>query len=127
MARQVKWYDTIKNMFLDAGLLDAEYDVAPETFVKFDCLKEAMAERGRLRRDHVVRQPGVRAGHEGKGRRVQPLHASQAVRHRGQMPCLRQGVRHRYLLGRGVLTPSDPLGTVHKTAQKFREKIEKVP
>ena len=42
----MKWYDTIKNMFLDAGLLDAEYDVAPETFVKFDCLKEAMAELG---------------------------------------------------------------------------------
>ncbi len=42
----MKWYDTIKNMFLDAGLLDAEYDVAPETFVKFDCLKEAMAALG---------------------------------------------------------------------------------
>ena len=42
----MKWYDTIKNMFLDAGLLDAEYDVAPEAFVKFDCLKEAMAELG---------------------------------------------------------------------------------
>lgn len=42
----MKWYDTIKNMFLDAGLLDAEYDVAPETFVKFDCLKEAMVELG---------------------------------------------------------------------------------
>ena len=68
----------------------------------------------RLCPHQVVRQPGVRAGHEGKGRRVQPLHASQAVRHRGQMPCLRQGVHHRYLLGRGVLTPSEPLGTVHK-------------
>lgn len=42
----LKWYDTIKGMFLDAGLLDAEYDVAPENFVKFDCLKEAMAELG---------------------------------------------------------------------------------
>ncbi len=42
----LKWYDTIKGMFLDAGLLDAEYDVAPETFVKFDCLKEAMEANG---------------------------------------------------------------------------------
>ena len=40
------WYDTIKGMFLDAGLLDSEYDVAPENFVKFDCLKEAMEALG---------------------------------------------------------------------------------
>ena len=38
-----------------------------------------------------------------QGRRVQPLHALEAVRHRGQVPRVRQGMHHRYLLGRGVL------------------------
>lgn len=42
----ILWYDKIKQMFLDAGLLDAQYDVAPETFVKLQYLKQAMAENG---------------------------------------------------------------------------------
>ena len=41
------WYNTIKGMFLDAGLLDAEFDIAPENFVKFDCLKEAFIALGK--------------------------------------------------------------------------------
>lgn len=40
------WYNTIKNMFLDAGLLDKEYDVAPENFVRLEYLKQAMQELG---------------------------------------------------------------------------------
>ena len=59
--------------------------------------------QGWLRPYQVVRQPGVRAGHEGEGRRVQPLHAAEAVRHHRQVRGVRQGVHHRHLLGRGVL------------------------
>ena len=40
------WYNTMKNMFLDAGLLDAEYDVPAEDFVKLEYLSEAMADIG---------------------------------------------------------------------------------
>ena len=46
---------------------------------------------------------GVRAGHEGEGWRVQPLHAAEAVRYHRQMRGVRQGMHHRHLLGRGVL------------------------
>lgn len=42
----VLWYDTIKQMFLDADLLEAQYDVAPEEFVKLQYLEQAMAENG---------------------------------------------------------------------------------
>ena len=59
--------------------------------------------QGRLRPYQVVRQPGVRAGHEGEGRRVQPLYAAEAVRHHRQVRGVRQGMHHRHLLGRGVL------------------------
>ncbi len=61
------------------------------------------AGQGRLRPHQVVRQSGVRAGHEGEGRRVQPLYAAEAVRHRGQVRHVRQARHHRHLLGRGVL------------------------
>lgn len=40
------WYDTIKDMFLDAGLLGEEYDVEPENFVKLQYLEQAMQEIG---------------------------------------------------------------------------------
>lgn len=40
------WYDTVKEMFLEAGLLDAQYDVAPENFVKLNYLEQAMKEIG---------------------------------------------------------------------------------
>ena len=40
------WYNTMKNMFLDAGLLDTEYDVPAEDFVKLEYLAEAMADIG---------------------------------------------------------------------------------
>lgn len=40
------WYDTIKNMFLDAGLLDPQYDVPPEDYVKLQYLEQAMQEIG---------------------------------------------------------------------------------
>ena len=59
--------------------------------------------QGRLCPHQVVRQPGVRAGHEGKGRGFQPLYAAQAVRHHRQMSRVRQGMHHGHLLGRGVL------------------------
>lgn len=42
----LEWYDTMNQMFLDAGLLEEEYDIAPENYVKFDYLKEAMEELG---------------------------------------------------------------------------------
>ncbi len=42
----LQWYDTIKKMFLDAGLLDGQYDIAPEEFVKLQYLKQAMDEIG---------------------------------------------------------------------------------
>lgn len=42
----LQWYDTIKTMFLDAGLLDAQYDVAPENYVKLHYLEQAMKEIG---------------------------------------------------------------------------------
>ena len=72
-------------------------------FTTWEEVKEMAQGKGRLCPHQVVRQLGVRAGHEGEGRRVQPLYAPEAVRHRGQMPCVRQGMHHRYLLGRGVL------------------------
>lgn len=40
------WYDTIKTMFLDAGLLDAQYDVPAEDYVKLQYLEQAMQETG---------------------------------------------------------------------------------
>lgn len=42
----LQWYDTIKKMFLDAGLLDPQYDIAPEEFVKLQYLQQAMDENG---------------------------------------------------------------------------------
>jgi ABC-type nitrate/sulfonate/bicarbonate transport systems, periplasmic components len=42
----MKWYGIINGMFLDAGLLDKEYDVDPSTYVKLDYLKEALAANG---------------------------------------------------------------------------------
>ncbi|MBS6645615.1 MAG: ABC transporter substrate-binding protein [Clostridiaceae bacterium] len=42
----LKWYDTMKTMFLDAGLLDAQYDVLPEEYVKLQYLEQAMQEIG---------------------------------------------------------------------------------
>ena len=59
---------------------------------------------GRLPAVQVVRLPGVRAGHEGAGRRHLPLHAPGAERHRGRLPRVREEVHHRHLLGRGLLS-----------------------
>ena len=42
---------------------------------------------GRLCRDHVVRQPGVRAGHEGEGRRLLPVHAPAFQKKIGACKC----------------------------------------
>lgn len=42
----MSWYGTVKEMFLDAGLLDPQYDVPAEDFVKLDYLKRAMDEIG---------------------------------------------------------------------------------
>ena len=60
----------------------------------------------RLRPHQVVRRPGLRAGHEGQGGRLLPVHAPGAVRHHRQVPGVRQGVRHRHYLGRGLLIPA---------------------
>ena len=51
-------------------------------------------DQGRLCPDQVVRQAGVRVEDEGAGRCFQPLHAAQAVRHRGRLPRLRREVHH---------------------------------
>lgn len=42
----MNWYDTMKKMFLDAGLLDSQYDVPPENYVKLQYLEQAMQEIG---------------------------------------------------------------------------------
>lgn len=42
----LKWYDTVKDMFLDAGLLDAAYDVPAEQYVNLDYLRQAMEDVG---------------------------------------------------------------------------------
>lgn len=42
----MKWYDTMKNMFLDAGLLDSKYDVPAQNYVKPEYLLKAMKELG---------------------------------------------------------------------------------
>lgn len=42
----LQWYDTVKDMFLDAGLLDAQYDVPAEQYVKLDYLRQAMEDVG---------------------------------------------------------------------------------
>ncbi|MFR1832288.1 MAG: ABC transporter substrate-binding protein [Lachnospiraceae bacterium] len=42
----LEWYQTMNQMFLDAGLLDSQYDIAPEKYVKLDYLKQAMDEIG---------------------------------------------------------------------------------
>ncbi len=42
----LEWYHTINNMFLDAGLLDKEFDVPAENYVKLEYLKKAMDENG---------------------------------------------------------------------------------
>lgn len=42
----LKWYHTINQMFLDAGLLDEEFDIAPEEYVKLDYLKQALEANG---------------------------------------------------------------------------------
>ena len=58
----------------------------------------------RLCRDHVVRQLGVRAGHEGKGRCVLPLHAAGAEEDRRlQVRCVRKERRQDGCLGRRIL------------------------
>ena len=41
-----QWYGTIKDMFLDAGLLEEKYDIPAEEFVNLDYLKQAMQEIG---------------------------------------------------------------------------------
>ena len=67
-------------------------------------VKEAMAEQGRLCRDHVVRQPGVRAGHEGEGWRLLPVHAPGPEEDRRlQVRRVRQERRQDGGLGRGLL------------------------
>ena len=53
----------------------------------------------RLCAHKVVRQPRVRAGHEGKGGRFLPLYAAAPVRHKGQVRVLRQGSHDGHLLG----------------------------
>ena len=42
----LSWYKTMNDMFLDAGLLDPQYDVAPEEYVKLQYLKQALDEIG---------------------------------------------------------------------------------
>lgn len=42
----LQWYDTVKDMFLDTGLLDAQYDVPAEQYVKLDYLRQAMEDVG---------------------------------------------------------------------------------
>ena len=42
----MKWYGIINEMFLDAGLLEAKYDVDPSTYVKLDYLKQALNDNG---------------------------------------------------------------------------------
>lgn len=42
----MKWYDTGKSMFLDAGLLDPQYDIPVEEFAKPEYLLKAMEELG---------------------------------------------------------------------------------
>ena len=42
----LKWYDTVKDMFLDAGLLDPAYDVPADQYVKLDYLLQAMEDVG---------------------------------------------------------------------------------
>ena len=42
-----KWYDTVRDMFVDANLLDAQYAKVPaEDYVKFDYLLQAMEDNG---------------------------------------------------------------------------------
>ena len=41
-----QWYGTIKDMFLDAGLLEEKYDIPAEEFVNLDYLKQAVQEIG---------------------------------------------------------------------------------
>lgn len=41
-----EWYGTIRDMFLDAGLLEEKYNVPAEEFVNLDYLKKAMQEIG---------------------------------------------------------------------------------
>ena len=40
------WYDTVKDMFIDAGLLETQYDVEPETYVHLEYLQQAMDSLG---------------------------------------------------------------------------------
>ena len=42
----MKWYGTIRDMFLDAELLDQKYNVHTEEFVDLSYLKQAMQENG---------------------------------------------------------------------------------
>ncbi|WP_215699243.1 ABC transporter substrate-binding protein [Clostridium sp. MCC353] len=42
----LSWYQTMNDMFLDAGLLDQQYDIAPEEYVKLQYLKQALDEIG---------------------------------------------------------------------------------
>ena len=42
----MKWYGTIRDMFLDAELLDQKYNVPTEEFVDLSYLKQAMQENG---------------------------------------------------------------------------------
>ena len=42
-----KWYDTVRDMFVDANLLDAQYaEVPAEDYVKLDYLLQAMEDNG---------------------------------------------------------------------------------
>ena len=42
----MKWYGIINKMFLDAGLLDKEFDVDPSKYVDLEPLKKAMEANG---------------------------------------------------------------------------------
>ena len=84
----------------------------------------------RLCAHEVVRQPRVRAGHEGKGRRFLPLYAAAPVRHKGQVRVLRQGSHDGHLLGSSILKNKGaqsaplffiPFGAALRSAPRRRE------
>ena len=92
-------------------------------------VKEMASGRGGCARE-VVRQPRVRAGHEGKGGRFLPLYAAAPVRHKGQVRVLRQGSHDGHLLGSSVLKNKGvqsaplffiPFGAALRSAPRRRE------
>ena len=42
----LKWYSTVNQMFIDAGLLDKQFDINPSTYVKLEYLKQAIKDNG---------------------------------------------------------------------------------